>query len=70
MRLWAVITIIMETIILWQMSITTTIQTIFKTTALVFWCSNIKRDYIFYEIYTVLLLDIKGSLFLLKRNFK
>lgn len=65
-----VTTITMETIILLPMSITTIIQTTFNTTVVVCWCSNIKWDYIFYGIYAELLLDIKGSLFLLKRSFK
>lgn len=63
------ITIIMETIILSPIAITTILITTITTPVLVP-RSNIKSDYIFYGIYTVQILDIKGSLFLLKSNFK
>ncbi len=65
-----VITITIVTTTLWLTWLITTIRIMTTIIALVGLCSNIKSDYIFYGIYTVVVLDIKGSLFLLKRNFK
>ncbi len=58
-----------KTIILSPIAITTILITTITTLVSVP-RSNIKSDYIFYGIYTVRILDIKGSLFLLKSNFK
>lgn len=68
--LLVVITITMVTTIRSPILISTTIMIITITTALVDLCSNIESDYIIYGLYTVQVLDIKGGLFLLKRNFK
>ena len=68
---WRVaITITIATTIRWLICIIATTVIMTTTTAVVGLCSNIKSDYMFYGIYTVFLLDIKGSLFLLKKIFK